>query len=160
MTQMALATRNTHLQRGVISVEVHAAVARVIKSLVEALEVVEGEIGDGCRVPSRVHTVSIVREDGLHESQHMLARRFGLILSKLIDHRILTPWELSPSVSGPDASPVQALTTKEIWEQKRLTANIFTPEGHTKIHPHPVICRSANSSSKSTLFHRQCQRFE
>lgn len=57
----------SHLERGVVAVEVDAAVSGVVEALVEALEVVEGQAGDGGRVSAGVHAVRVVREDGLRK---------------------------------------------------------------------------------------------
>lgn len=45
-------------------------------------------------------------------------------------------WEPFSPVPGPDASSFQVPIKKKRWEQKVSTANIWTAEGHRKIHQH------------------------
>lgn len=58
---------SSNLERRVVSVKVNAAVSRVVEPLVEPLEVLKCEVGNGGGIATGVHAVGVVREDGLRE---------------------------------------------------------------------------------------------
>lgn len=58
---------SANLERRVVSVKVNAAVSRVVEPLVEPLEVLERQVGNGGGIATGVHAVGVVREDGLRE---------------------------------------------------------------------------------------------
>lgn len=69
---------HAHLERGVISIEVDAAVTRVVESLVEALEVLERQAGDSRRVSSGVDAVSVVGENSLKTNRECMVNNAAM----------------------------------------------------------------------------------
>lgn len=68
---------SANLERGVVSVEVNAAVSRVVEPLVESLEVLERQVGDGGGITTGVHAVGVVWEDGLPKKKKRVSKPNG-----------------------------------------------------------------------------------